>query len=51
MRRPCGGCREVLRAGQILHGLPAMASVPVFEGVLEVIFEDNNYIKKLDRVD
>lgn len=34
---------------QILHGLPTMARVPVFEGVLEVIFEDNNYIKKLDR--
>jgi hypothetical protein len=32
---------------QILHGLPAMARVPVFERVLEVIFEDNNYIKKI----
>lgn len=29
---------------QILHSLRAMARGPVFEGVLEVIFEGNNYI-------
>lgn len=31
---------------RILRGLRALTRVPVFEGILEVIFEGNNYIKK-----